>query len=86
MKKSAVKNLACLLVVAVLVTGVNAVYAVDHLEKEDLKFGFIKLTDMAPLAIAYETGKSYWTGSLTANWTANWTAPTCWPASPWARP
>ena len=23
-------------------------------EKEDLKFGFIKLTDMAPLAIAYE--------------------------------
>lgn len=24
------------------------------LEKEDLKFGFIKLTDMAPLAIAYE--------------------------------
>ena len=54
MKKSAVKNLACLLVVAVLVTGVNAVYAVDHLEKEDLKFGFIKLTDMAPLAIAYE--------------------------------
>ena len=26
------------------------------LEKEDLKFGFIKLTDMAPLAIAYELG------------------------------
>jgi nitrate/nitrite transport system substrate-binding protein len=25
-----------------------------ELEKEDLKFGFIKLTDMAPLAIAYE--------------------------------
>ena len=25
-------------------------------EKEDLKFGFIKLTDMAPLAIAYEKG------------------------------
>jgi nitrate/nitrite transport system substrate-binding protein len=25
-------------------------------EKEDLKFGFIKLTDMAPLAIAYERG------------------------------
>jgi nitrate/nitrite transport system substrate-binding protein len=30
--------------------------AVDDLEKEDLKFGFIKLTDMAPLAIAYEKG------------------------------
>ena len=27
-----------------------------ELEKEDLKFGFIKLTDMAPLAIAYEKG------------------------------
>ncbi|WP_390518260.1 CmpA/NrtA family ABC transporter substrate-binding protein [Halioxenophilus aromaticivorans] len=25
-------------------------------EKEDLKFGFIKLTDMAPLAVAYENG------------------------------
>ncbi len=25
-------------------------------EKEDLKFGFIKLTDMAPLAVAYEKG------------------------------
>ncbi|MEM9726875.1 MAG: ABC transporter substrate-binding protein, partial [Pseudomonadota bacterium] len=25
-------------------------------EKEELKFGFIKLTDMAPLAVAYERG------------------------------
>lgn len=25
-------------------------------EIEDLKFGFIKLTDMAPLAVAYEKG------------------------------
>lgn len=30
--------------------------AEDDLEKEELKFGFIKLTDMAPLAIAYEQG------------------------------
>jgi len=30
--------------------------AVDNLEKEELRFGFIKLTDMAPLAIAYEKG------------------------------
>lgn len=30
--------------------------AAGALEKEDLKFGFIKLTDMAPLAIAYEKG------------------------------
>ena len=35
----------------------NTAYAADlKLEKEDLKFGFIKLTDMAPLAIAYEKG------------------------------
>jgi len=34
----------------------NAYAAVGKAEKEDLKFGFIKLTDMAPLAIAYEKG------------------------------
>ena len=27
-------------------------------EKEELKFGFIKLTDMAPLAVAYEKATS----------------------------
>ena len=27
-----------------------------ELEKDELKFGFIKLTDMAPLAVAYENG------------------------------
>ena len=32
----------------------SAMAAVGEPEKEDLKFGFIKLTDMAPLAIAYE--------------------------------
>lgn len=32
------------------------VFAVGEPEKEDLKFGFIKLTDMAPLAIALENG------------------------------
>ncbi|MDO9107060.1 MAG: CmpA/NrtA family ABC transporter substrate-binding protein [Methylovulum sp.] len=30
--------------------------AVANLEKENLKFGFIKLTDMAPLAVAFEKG------------------------------
>ena len=29
---------------------------VGYPEKEELKFGFIKLTDMAPIAIAYEKG------------------------------
>ncbi|MGV6818491.1 MAG: CmpA/NrtA family ABC transporter substrate-binding protein [Thiotrichales bacterium] len=33
-----------------------AVAEVGEPEKEDLKFGFIKLTDMAPIAIAYEKG------------------------------
>lgn len=32
----------------------GSAYALGYPEKEDLKFGFIKLTDMAPLAIAYE--------------------------------
>lgn len=34
----------------------SGVMALGAPEKEDLKFGFIKLTDMAPLAIAYENG------------------------------
>ena len=45
----------------------------EGLEKEDLKFGFIKLTDMAPLAIAYEKGYFedeglYVTLEAQANW------------------
>lgn len=44
-----------------------------ELEKEDLKFGFIKLTDMAPLAVAYEKGYFedeglYVTLEAQANW------------------
>ena len=31
-------------------------YAAGKLEKDSLKFGFIKLTDMAPLAVAFEKG------------------------------
>ncbi|WP_341708306.1 CmpA/NrtA family ABC transporter substrate-binding protein [Halopseudomonas sp.] len=51
----------------------TAVQAVENLEKEDLKFGFIKLTDMAPLAIAYEKGffedeGLYVTLEAQANW------------------
>ena len=43
------------------------------LEKEDLKFGFIKLTDMAPIAIAKEKGffedeGLYVTAEPQANW------------------
>ena len=34
----------------------NAYAEIGKPEKADLKLGFIKLTDMAPLAIAYEKG------------------------------
>ena len=44
---------------AAMLTGLvsaPALAEVGEPEKEDLKFGFIKLTDMAPLAVAYEKG------------------------------
>ena len=43
-------------VALILCLGAVPLQALAELEKEDLKFGFIKLTDMAPLAIAYEKG------------------------------
>lgn len=43
-------------VVLGLMVGTQQSAQAGELEKEDLKFGFIKLTDMAPLAIAYEKG------------------------------
>jgi nitrate/nitrite transport system substrate-binding protein len=53
----------------------SAVHAenVGYPEKEELKFGFIKLTDMAPLAVAYEKGffedeGLYVTLEAQANW------------------
>ncbi len=51
----------------------TAAAEVGEPEKEDLKFGFIKLTDMAPLAIAYEKGffedeGLYVTLEAQANW------------------
>jgi nitrate/nitrite transport system substrate-binding protein len=46
---------ACLLASAAL-SAPHAGAAQLELEKEQLKIGFIKLTDMAPLAIAYEKG------------------------------
>jgi nitrate/nitrite transport system substrate-binding protein len=39
-----------------LLSFASSVNAVENLEKENLKFGFIKLTDMAPLAVAFEKG------------------------------
>lgn len=41
---------------ALSMTSTSVLAEIGEPEKEDLKFGFIKLTDMAPLAIAYEKG------------------------------
>lgn len=64
---------ALLLAASVATLTVPAVQAKDFPEKEELKFGFIKLTDMAPLAIAYEKGffedeGLYVTLEAQANW------------------
>lgn len=52
------RSLVAATVAAVLVAGMSATVQaeVGPPEKEDLRFGFIKLTDMAPLAVAYEQG------------------------------
>ena len=51
----------------------NATAEIGEPEKDELKFGFIKLTDMAPLAVAYENGYFedeglYVTLEAQANW------------------
>src|SRR5687768_18458575 len=46
---------ACVMAAAAL-GAAHTTAAELELEKEQLKIGFIKLTDMAPLAIAYEKG------------------------------
>jgi len=61
-------------IVAIALTlTVLTAHAMEEIEKEELKFGFIKLTDMAPLAIAYEKGYFedeglYVTLEAQANW------------------
>ncbi len=52
------RSLVAATVAAVLAAGMSATVQaeVGPPEKEDLRFGFIKLTDMAPLAVAYEQG------------------------------
>ena len=73
MKKASVAVISSLVVSVAALFPSSASYAVENLEKEDLKFGFIKLTDMAPLAIAYEKGYFkdeglYVTLEAQANW------------------
>lgn len=68
------KNILKKTVAAIVVIAIQTTYAAPlKLEKEELKFGFIKLTDMAPLAIAYEKGffedeGLYVTLEAQANW------------------
>ncbi len=50
------KRLETFSLVACLSLATSAFAEIGYPEKEDLKFGFIKLTDMAPLAVAYEKG------------------------------
>ncbi len=67
------RRLLQLVIVAVGVFSQAVSFAVGEPEKDELKFGFIKLTDMAPLAIAYEKGYFedeglYVTLEAQANW------------------
>ncbi len=55
-RRGAVKKIAGSLLMACLLGAAGAHAELGEPEKEDLKFGFIKLTDMAPLAISYEKG------------------------------
>ncbi len=54
LKKSVITLAGAISLSGLLINSTHA--SVGDPEKEDLKFGFIKLTDMAPLAIAYEKG------------------------------
>lgn len=56
--KATITGTGALLTVATLILSTStSVYAgILEVEKDELTFGFIKLTDMAPLAIAYEKG------------------------------
>nr|WP_075185710.1 CmpA/NrtA family ABC transporter substrate-binding protein [Teredinibacter haidensis] len=53
-----IKKLSSVMLSALLIatTASNVIAEELKLEKDELTFGFIKLTDMAPLAIAYEQG------------------------------
>ncbi|MET0048693.1 MAG: CmpA/NrtA family ABC transporter substrate-binding protein [Sedimenticola sp.] len=72
--KKSLLALATVTAMGGMVLGSSAAMAeIGEPEKEELKFGFIKLTDMAPLAIAYEKGffedeGLYVTLEAQANW------------------
>lgn len=76
MKRMALGLLSAVLLMfasLMLPSGGSALAEVGKPEKKDLKFGFIKLTDMVPLAIAYEKGYFQDEGlSVTLEAQSNW--------------
>ena len=75
MTKGHAKNrlIATMLLISMLIVSSASAEKLGFPEKEELKFGFIKLTDMAPIAIAYENGYFedeglYVTIEAQANW------------------
>jgi nitrate/nitrite transport system substrate-binding protein len=61
------------LTLGLLINGTVAIAELGEPEKDELRFGFIKLTDMAPIAVAYENGYFedeglYVTIEAQANW------------------
>ena len=70
---SSLKSLSLSLALVCAGTYIAHAQTLGEPEKEELKFGFIKLTDMAPIAIAYENGYFedeglYVTIEAQANW------------------
>nr|WP_272903656.1 ABC transporter substrate-binding protein [Sulfitobacter sp. M22] len=70
------KNTLALLLASTSLLATAASADMLALEKEELTFGFIKLTDMAPLAVAYELGYFedeglFVTLQAQANWKVN---------------
>ncbi len=68
-----IAGLSLLTIVSTAAEEITGADALGYPEKEELKFGFIKLTDMAPIAIAYEKGffedeGLYVTVEAQANW------------------
>ncbi len=71
--KNGIERVRGLLLALALLVGGAAQAAVGPAEKPNLKFGFIKLTDMAPLAVAYEQGYFEDEGlSVTLEAQSNW--------------
>lgn len=71
--KHVAKNLALTIVISATMVAFSQAEKLGEPEKEELRFGFIKLTDMAPIAIAYEKGYFedeglYVTIEAQANW------------------